>query len=543
MKTCLCNKLAITLIILTVVLGTLPLAGAQDMWQHFGCNSAFTSYNASETQITPGTINQIERLWGIGCDGSSYEQFSRSPVVHNSRLYAASSASGLQCWDAKTGEKKWSYGENGSWMPQPSVTTSGTVLYLEATTSMNYALHAVNGMSGAKLWEAPIQFDLGFSDTNVVCLDEARNQVLMLENPFEPDAGKLYALDLTTGQVNWYISKPLNGYSLVGDYLVRHNSTAYVGIIEESWSTERVGVINLVTQELVTSLKRPGETYDTYISSMTHCGDALAVVFRNGNGEPDGDLVIYNTSDNTVRWSYSFTGHITGDVAYNSTLQRFYLPTNPKLYAIDLDQTPGDIQIAWTHIGYDEIYSPSVAAGIVYFLSDNNAYALNENTGAVLRTFPLGADANETTQIAICDGTIFFSGNRGDCCLYAYGFPPPCVDLGVTLYMPDHDFGWNDPCSCSVEVCNPGASALSNIPLFVLLDIYGTFYFAPAFTTDLSYYTINPVPGWSTVIVLPEFPWPPGTGTATNLTWYAAMTNQEMSDLLGEMDTWTFGWH
>lgn len=523
-----------------LLVSVVSVGQAQELWQHFGSDCGFTACNTLETQITPGTINEIKKLWGIGCDGG-YEQFSRSPAVWNGRVYTASSASALTCWDAKTGDKKWAYGEDTSWVPQPTVTSTGTVLYLEGS-SMNYALHAVNGLTGAKLWESPIEFDLGFSDTNVICVDETRNQVLMVEYPFA-EAGKLYALDLTTGQVNWYMSEALNGFGFVGDYLVRKDSSAYAGIIEEGSYAERVGVINLVTQTLTVSLKRPAETYDTYISSITHCGDAVAVVFRNGNGEPDGDLVVYNTSDHSMRWSYPFTGHVTGDVAYNPTLDRLYLPTNPKLYAIDLDQTPGDIQMAWTHIGYDAILSPSIAGGIVYYLSDTNAYALNETTGAVLRTFPLGADAYETTQIAIYDGTLFFSGNRGDCCLFAYGFPPPCEDLGVTIYMPSHDFEWNDPCSCSIDICNPGATALSNIPLFALLDIFGTFYFAPSFNDTFDVYTINPVPGWSTQVVLPEFPWPPGAGTASNLTWYAAMTNQEMTELLGTMSTWTFGWN
>ncbi|MBN1295418.1 PQQ-binding-like beta-propeller repeat protein, partial [bacterium] len=448
----------------------------------------------------------------------------------------------LQSYDVSTGDLKWTYGGTQTgWAPQPTVTSNGTVLYLQGITT-SYLLHAVNGLTGTKIWESPLQFELGWSDANIVCLDEERNQVLMLEFPFAPDSGKLYVMDIDSGAVKWYLSKALNGFSMTGNYLVRKDDTVYAGIVQESWSRERIGVINLTTHALDAVWPNPAETYDTYINSITLCGDALAVTFRKGNGEPGGDLVIYDTADGSVRWTYTVTQFITGDVAYNAALDRLYLPTEPRLIALDLDQTAGDVQPAWIHTGYGAIYSPSIAGGIVYFLSDTNAYALNETTGTVLRSFPLGEPAYEGTQVAVCDGSVYFSGNGGTCDLYAYGFPPECSRLGVTITMPAHHFTWTDSCSCTVDICNPGSTALTHIPLFVLLDVYGTFYFAPGFTETPTWYTVNPVPGWSEHIVLPEFEWPYGTSTAEGLMWYAAMTNQEITSLLGDMSTWQFGW-
>jgi len=107
--------------------------------------------------------------------------------------------------------------------------------------------------------------------------------------------------------------------------------------------------------------------------------------------------------------------------------------------------------------------------------------------------------------------------------------------------MPSTYFGSGDLCSCSVFVCNTDSQTYNNIPLFVILDVYGTYFFAPSFS-EFDNYIIDVPTGQQTVEVLPEFFWPPGTSSAQDIIWYAAMTNAEMTELFGEMDTWIFGW-
>ncbi len=74
-------------------------------------------------------------------------------------------------------------------------------------------------------------------------------------------------------------------------------------------------------------------------------------------------------------------------------------------------------------MGYGEIYNPSVANGIVYFLSDTNMYAIDEDTGERVFSYPLGHKAGESTQVAICSGMLYFSSNGGTYDLYALGLP------------------------------------------------------------------------------------------------------------------------
>ena len=81
----------------------------------------------------------------------------------------------------------------------------------------------------------------------------------------------------------------------------------------------------------------------------------------------------------------------------------------------------------------------------------------------------------------------------------------------------------------------------TDVPVFVILDVYGMMFFAPSFGA-FDYY-LDPIPpGMSTIEVLPSFQWPSGAGEAHGINFYAAMTNPEMTALLGDMDICTFGW-
>jgi hypothetical protein len=108
--------------------------------------------------------------------------------------------------------------------------------------------------------------------------------------------------------------------------------------------------------------------------------------------------------------------------------------------------------------------------------------------------------------------------------------------------MPTDDFGPGDDCFCDVILCNPDQETYDDIPLFVILDVYGLYFFAPSFS-DFDYYVEVVNPGEKTISVLPVFPWPSGVGNATGILWYAAMTDPAITGLFGELGMFSFGWH
>ncbi|MBN1880477.1 S8 family serine peptidase [bacterium] len=119
---------------------------------------------------------------------------------------------------------------------------------------------------------------------------------------------------------------------------------------------------------------------------------------------------------------------------------------------------------------------------------------------------------------------------------------PECSVLGCTVFMPTNEYTAGVECYCDVLVCNPGSDTYTDIPIFVILDVYGMYFFAPSFGA-FDFYDEAIPPGLLTIHVLPSFPWPENTGTASGIIWYAAMTNPEITDLFGDLGTFSFGWH
>jgi hypothetical protein len=117
----------------------------------------------------------------------------------------------------------------------------------------------------------------------------------------------------------------------------------------------------------------------------------------------------------------------------------------------------------------------------------------------------------------------------------------PCDELGVTLSMPDTFFHGGDLFFLDAYVCNDRDTQYA-VPLFVILDVYGQLFFAPSFSEFDNYDIILPPNDQILQTVLPAFYWPHGAGEAQNIHFHAAMTNQEITDLFGEMDSVTFGW-
>ena len=60
---------------------------------------------------------------------------------------------------------------------------------------------------------------------------------------------------------------------------------------------------------------------------------------------------------------------------------------------------------------------------------------------------------------------------------------------------------------------------------------------------DFAFYRIDLMPGIQYTHVLPHFDWPSGAGSASDIHWYAAMTDPDITELYGEFDMFTFGWH
>lgn len=82
---------------------------------------------------------------------------------------------------------------------------------------------------------------------------------------------------------------------------------------------------------------------------------------------------------------------------------------------------------------------------------------------------------------------------------------------------------------------------MSGNPLFVILDIVGSYYFAPGFSS-FEYYSMTFAPGETEVTVLPEFVWPAGAGVFSGAKWYGALTDPDITGLVGDLGMFEFSW-
>jgi hypothetical protein len=123
--------------------------------------------------------------------------------------------------------------------------------------------------------------------------------------------------------------------------------------------------------------------------------------------------------------------------------------------------------------------------------------------------------------------------------------PAGCEQTKVTIFMPSHEIKSGDVVYCNVTVCNAESFELQGYPLFVILDVFNNYFFAPSFNQDYdNYLSMHPIfPIGETVIpALPEFVWPEGAGSADGVIWFAALTDPSITGVYGDMDSFTFGW-
>ena len=114
------------------------------------------------------------------------------------------------------------------------------------------------------------------------------------------------------------------------------------------------------------------------------------------------------------------------------------------------------------------------------------------------------------------------------------------ADQGTRLFLPANTFAPGDIFYTDALFWNPRASGPGEgARLFVILELYGQYYFAPDFSDyDFYSYSSNRT---AFVPVIPKIVWPEiASGEAT---FYGAMTDAGSYSLIGEIASFHFGWH
>jgi outer membrane protein assembly factor BamB len=405
-------------------------------WLHFGHDTLLTAHARGETSVAPESVADLEFAWGLGCGTTQAITISGSPAIRNGVLYTQIPTSGLAALDARNGELLWQFEPSAAFRASPPVlSVDGVVLYLEGGSRLSQ-LYAVDGTTGSELWQAGLGFDISSVETAIVTVDEQLEQVYVVEEPFGSGDGRLLALDLASGEVLWHINDATDQLAPNGDAVLLDDGVVFViaQIDTQVWHEDRVVAVEAASGTVLHRYERPESVVHWEISKHSLCGDRLAVVYcdRSDVLGSESSLVVYDRDSRQPLWQREYPQGVTGRIACNEGAASLFVPTDPVLDALHA----GTGAVRWQHSLYGPVYNPSLANGVVFFLSDRNVYAVDENTGGRLARWSLGSDAGETTQVAIADGMVFVSGNGGECDLHAYRLAESSQPLDIDGVVP-----------------------------------------------------------------------------------------------------------
>ena len=127
--------------------------------------------------------------------------------------------------------------------------------------------------------------------------------------------------------------------------------------------------------------------------------------------------------------------------------------------------------------------------------------------------------------------------------------PNPSNQTGVYLQMPSTHYEPGDLFYLDAEIVNDEGRTLYSIPLFVILELYGEFYFYPSWVHfappnfNYDYYLFSSIePGSFVQEIIPDFYFPEINMELKNVKFYGAILNSEFNQILGHLDiiTWEF---
>jgi len=116
---------------------------------------------------------------------------------------------------------------------------------------------------------------------------------------------------------------------------------------------------------------------------------------------------------------------------------------------------------------------------------------------------------------------------------------PPAV--AVELRMPSAVFYPGDNCQLNLTVINANSAPAIGLPLAVVLESAGQYWFYPGWTPGVDSVVIEWPPGCAGYRLIAPFAWPPDAG-AGSAQFFAALTAPDFSALASDIARWPFAW-
>jgi len=118
----------------------------------------------------------------------------------------------------------------------------------------------------------------------------------------------------------------------------------------------------------------------------------------------------------------------------------------------------------------------------------------------------------------------------------------PCDNLGVEIRYPATYFRPDDEFYLNLEICNNLMHIMTDIPIFVILEVQGNFWFAPGWTQTVDYYQEDLPVALTEKLIINPFLWPENAGSFNGAVFWSAITNPALTNILGDIGVWEFSW-
>ncbi|MBN1552195.1 hypothetical protein JW979_12045, partial [bacterium] len=269
---------------------------------------------------------------------------------------------------------------------------------------------------------------------------------------------------------------------------------------------------------------REGDPYNPY--NTYPCEDYSSKM--NGSSAYTGNTIISSDYFGKNSTEYIFRNPINETTIFieapGSPCEEYLQRVNPS----SLVHLPdGDFMLAY--------YSPPFIWGKTTDI-DRSGWSNPEQIVQPNRCDNLDACGNENGDFWIIyrDGdTVFLTTNSGNL--------PPENTRGVDLLLNSELFQAGDPFKLRAVCQDPGFSYPAD--LYVILDVYGDFFFFPTWSKTPDSYRVNLDSSKPVAVFVLDFSWPAGiSGSANGLVFWGGMQDPETGEIIGQIDAEVFGY-
>jgi outer membrane protein assembly factor BamB len=309
--------------------------------------------------------------------------------------------------------------------------SNGTVYFV----SPNGSLDAYDNLTGKIKWQYLPQ--IGYQNYSSPVVDPALNLVFFGAIPnFDPGSpSPFYALDAQTGTLQWSMILPWNEY---GFPTIAYN-TIYVGTSRET-GPGTVEAIDEISGHMTWQDAANGGVWGSVAS------DSSTNTVFSSVGNPANSVNAFNATTGALIWSYAIPNSgPDDDPGSGITVSNGLVYANSKIGSIyAINENTGTL--SWTTplgpLNNGDASTQSVTDNSVLYVGslDTNLYALNATTGALLWKTATGggidsspAFANGVVYVASIDGKIYAINGTTGAILWSYATSGPVYSSPIIV--------------------------------------------------------------------------------------------------------------